>query len=222
MAIIRATVKEHVMKNCERDVRVFAAIISTVLLLPTQGNSMESDRLAPVTEWRPSPADVRIPREWTAHSSAFSEQQNRMLRLTLDAMTPPEKAFSANRGRLLRLSDSERRLIANRLKEILGAKLVPEEAVPQIGAYERQEGEKTVRRFQLSYQRGALRVAISGKLDEFIPKDVTVLLAKSDHAPRAYDYVSAAPVVEEYPSTEIVEVESGVERRFKTTLLHYE
>jgi len=183
---------------------------------------MESERLAPVTEWRPSPADVRIPQEWTAHSSAFSEQQSRMLRLILGAVTPPEKAFSADRGCLLGLSDSERRFIANRLEEILGDKLVPEEAVPHIGAYERQEGKKTVRRFQLSYQRGALRVAIGGELDEFSPKDITVLLAKSDHAPRANDYVSVAPVVEEYPSTEIVEVEGGVEKRFKATLLHYE
>ena len=212
------------MKICERNLRTFAVIISTVLLLllSAQSDSMESERLDPVTAWRPSPTSVRISKEITAYRSALSKEESCAFYLLHTVIVIPEKAVASDRGRLLELSEDKRRLIGDHLKGVLGSKLVPEEAVAYLGAYERQEGARTVRRFQLSYQCGTLRVAIGGKLDEFIPNGITVLLAEPGQAPRADHYVSIVSTAKEYSIAEIVEVESGVERQFKITLLHYE
>lgn len=207
------------MKIYTRNYGAFAAFIWTVLLLPAHGDPSVPEGVDPVAAWRPSSEDIIVPQD--PSRSAFSEEENRILFMMLTAITPPGKAFASDRGRPVDLSADDRRLIGDRLKETIGPRLLPEEAIVYLGAYDRNEGTKTVRRCQLSYQRGSLRVAISGELDGFTPKNITVVLAEANEAPHADNYVLRTPLMEELSGVDVVEVERGVEKRLKTTLLHY-
>jgi hypothetical protein len=209
--------KNHILKlaSC-------ITTIWTMSCLAVYSDSAMGDNNESITDWKPSPTIIRIPKEITDHRSALSREEGHAFYLLHGAIILPEKAVASGRGRLIVLSEDERRLIGDYLKKILGSKLVPEEAVAYLGAYERQEGARTVRRYQLSYQQGTLRVAFGGELDECIPKGITVLLAEPNQAPRADKFVSVASAVENYPIAEIIEVDRGVETLLKSTILHFE
>lgn len=208
------------MKICGRVLRTFAKVSVPVLLLCTHSFSLGSERHEPVAAWRSSRADLQTRHDY--YASAFSEEENQAIHLFLVATTPPEQVISSGGGRPIAISEHERHQIGEHLQNLLGSPLFPEEAVAYIGAYERQRRDRSVRRYQLSYLLGTMKVAIGGDLDDYSPVSVTVVLAQSDQFPHADLNISDAFSVDENPIMEIVEVENGVKKRLKTTLLRYE
>lgn len=193
------------------------ALLQPAFVSAQQDQSAKSDEVA---HWRRG--QIRFAPDGKPPRSAFTAEESRALWSMTVALTVPDLAFEVGRGKLVGVTPETRETISKNLRDKLGAKLLPGDALSFLGFYDRQEAGRTVRRFQLSYKRGSTKVGIGGELVGNEPTNIVVVVAREDRKPDIAALLPANFRGKEVPSIDIIEIEGDRRTRLKTTIFTVE